>query len=198
MIDLKASFIKRLGAFIIDTMILSVIFSLITMGFNTDTSDINKELTTILKQYKESEITIEEYSDKVTNLNYELQKSSIIINTVNVVLYVGYFIVFGYLNKGQTLGKKLCKIKVVSKDNNIPSIWNMIVRSIFIYGIVTLLFSIIFINILNNKIFTYGYTIITYIESIFIIICFFMVLYKKDGKGLHDLMAKTYVIEEVK
>lgn len=195
---MKASFIKRLGAFIIDTMILSVIFSLITMGFNTDTSDINKELTTILKQYKESEITIEEYSDKVTNLNYELQKSSIIINTVNVVLYVGYFIVFGYLNKGQTLGKKLCKIKVVSKDNNIPSIWNMIVRSIFIYGIVTLLFSIIFINILNNKIFTYGYTIITYIESIFIIICFFMVLYKKDGKGLHDLMAKTYVIEEVK
>lgn len=195
---MKARFVKRLGAFIIDTMILSVIFSLITMGFNTDSSNINKELTIILEQYENSEITIEEYSDKVTNLNYELQKSSIVVNTVNVILYVGYFIVFGYLNKGQTLGKKICKIKVVNKDNDRPSIWNMIIRSLFIYGISTLLFNIIFINILNNKIFTYGYTIITYIETIFMIICFFMILYKKDGKGLHDLMAKTYVIEEVK
>lgn len=195
---MKASFIKRLGAFIIDTMILSVIFSLVTIGFNSNNSDINKELTTILEQYENSEITIEEYSDKVTNLNYELQKSSIIVNTVNVILYVGYFIVFGYLNKGQTLGKKICKIMIVNKDNGRPSIWNMVVRSIFIYGISTLLFSVIFVNILNNKIFTYGYTIITYIEAIFMIICFFMVLYKKDGKGLHDIIAKTYVIEEVK
>lgn len=195
---MKASFIKRLGAFIIDTMILSVIFSLITIGFNTDTSNINKKLTTMLEQYENSEITIEEYSDKVTTLNYKLQKSSIMVNTVNVVLYVGYFIVFGYLNKGQTLGKKICKIKVVNKDNGRPSIWNMVVRSLFIYGVFTLLFSVIFVNILNNKIFTYGYTIVTYIEAIFMIICFFMVLYRKDGKGLHDIMAKTYVIEEVK
>ena len=198
MIYLKASFIKRLGAFIIDTMILSIVFSLITLGFNTDTNNINKELTSILEQYQNSEITIEEYSDKVTNLNYQLQKSSIVVNIVNVVLYVGYFIVFGFLNKGQTLGKKICKIKIVNKDNDRPSIWNIIVRSLFIYGMSTLLFSIIFVNILNNKIFSYGYTIITYIEAIFMIICFFMVLYKKDGKGLHDLMANTYVIEEVK
>lgn len=195
---MKASFIKRLSAFIVDTIILSVIFSIITMGFNTNTSDINKELTMMLEQYENSEITIEDYSDKVINLNYELQKSSIIVNAVNVVLYVGYFIVFGYLNKGQTLGKKLCKIKVVNKHNNRPGIWDMTVRSLFIYGISTLLFSVIFVNILSNKMFSYGYTIITYVETIFIIICFFMVLYKKDGKGLHDLMANTYVIEEVK
>ena len=198
MINLKASFIKRLGAFILDTMILSVIFSLVTMGFTNDNNNINKELTSILEQYENSEITIEEYSDKVTNLNYELQKSSLIVNIVNVVLYVGYFIVFVYLNKGQTLGKKLCKIKVVSNDGDRPSIWSMIIRSLFIYGISTLLFSIIFVYILNSEIFTYGYTVVTYLEAIFMIICFFMVLYKKDGKGLHDLMAKTKVIEEVK
>lgn len=195
---MKASFIKRLGAFIIDTMILSVIFSLVTIGFNSNTSDINKELTDILEQYENSEITIEEYSDKVIDLNYKLQKSSLGVNTLEVVLYVGYFIVFGYLNKGQTLGKKLCKIKVVNKNGDKPSIWNMVVRSLFIYGIATLLFSIIFVNILNSEIFSYGYTVITYVESIFIIICFFMILYKKDGRGLHDIIAKTNVIEEVK
>lgn len=195
---MKASFIKRLGAFIIDTILLSIIFSLVTISFTNNTNDINNELNKLLEQYENSEITIEEYNDKVIDLNYELQKDSFISNIVNVVLYVGYFVVFGYLNRGQTLGKKIVKIKVVNKDKDKPSILNMIIRSLFIYGICTLLFSIIFVNILEAVIFTTGYMIITYIEAIFMIIAFFMVLYKKDGRGLHDLMAGTCVIEEVK
>ncbi len=195
---MKASFIKRLGAFIIDTIVLSFIYSLITMGFSVDTNDINKELNNVLEQYESGEITLEEYTDNVIVLNYQLQKSCFSTNLLEVVLYIGYFIIFGYLNNGQTLGKKLCKIKVVNKDGNRPCIGSMIVRSLFIYGIFTLLFSCIFVNILNSNIFTYGYTIVTYVESLFMLICFFMVMYKKDGRGLHDIMAKTYVIEEVK
>lgn len=195
---MKASFIKRFGAFVIDTFILSIIFSFISMGFVTDTKDINKELTDTLEQYDKEEITIEEYSDKVNQLNYELQKKSLIPNILDVVLYVGYFIVFGYLNKGQTLGKKICKIKVVNDKDNKPSIWNMVVRSLFIYGIVTLLYSIIFVNVLNKNMFSYGNVIVTYTESIFMIVAFFMVLYRKDGRGLHDMIAKTKVIGEVK
>ena len=195
---MKASFIKRLSAFIIDTMILSIIYAIITMGFTVDTSDINTELSNVLEQYENSEITVEEYTDKVIELNYELQKSSFTTNVLEVVLYIGYFIVFAFLNKGQTLGKKLCKIKVVNKEGGTPSIWNMIFRSLFIYGISTLLFSVLFVNVLDSKIFTYGYTIVTYVEAIFMMISFFMIMYKKDGKGLHDIIAKTYVIEEVK
>ena len=195
---MKAIFVKRLGAFIIDTFMLSIIFSLVTMGFSIDTNYINNELTSVLEQYESNDITIEEYSDKVIELNYELQKSTLVTNILNIVLYVGYFIVFGYLNRGQTLGKKLCKIRVVNSDGDRPSIWSMIVRSLFIYGIFTLLFSVIFVNILNKEIFTYSYVVVTYVESIFMIIAFFMVLYKKDGRGLHDVMAKTKVIEEVR
>lgn len=195
---MKASFIKRLGAFVIDTFILSIIISLVTMGFSADTSEINEELTSVLEQYSNQEITIEEYSDKFIELNYELQKSSIVVNVLEVVLYVGYFIIFGYLNKGQTLGKKLCKIKIVNNNDNRPSILNMMVRSLFIYGIFTLFFSIIFVNILNKEVFSYSYIVITYVETIFIIVSFFMVLYKKDGRGLHDVIAKTKIIEEVK
>ena len=195
---MKASFIKRFGAFVIDTFILSIIFSLISMGFATDTKSISQELTKTLEKFENEEITIEEYSDKVNGLNYELQRKSLVPNILNIVLYVGYFIVFGYLNKGQTLGKKICKIKVVNDSDDKPSIWNIIVRSLFIYGIITLLYSVIFVNILNKNMFSYGNVIVTYMESIFMIVAFFMVLYRKDGRGLHDMMAKTKVIEEVK
>lgn len=198
MIDLKASFIKRLGAFLIDSFILSFIITLISMGFNKNTNDINKEINELLEQYQSGEVTIEEYADKVISLNYELQKSSLSSNVLNITFYVGYFMIFGYLNKGQTIGKKICKIKVVNSSGDNPSIWNIVVRSLFIYGLFTLLFSAIFVNVLNDKVFTTGYFIITYIDSIIMIICFFMVLYKKDGRGLHDIIARTNVVEEVR
>ena len=108
---MKASFAKRLGSFIIDSVILSILFAIITMGFKLDTKDINDEVANTLEQYDSGEITIDEYLDKTLELNYELQKSSLVVNSLNIVLYAGYFIVFGYLNKGQTIGKKICKIK---------------------------------------------------------------------------------------
>ena len=195
---MKASFIKRFGAFVFDAFILSFVFSLISMGFITDTKSINNELTDMLEQFEKEEINIEEYSDKVNEINYELQKKSLIPNVLNIVLYIGYFIVFGYLNNGQTLGKKLFKIKVVTDKEDKIGILNIVLRSLFIYGILTLLYSVIFINILNKNMFSYGNVIVTYVETIFMVVAFFMVLYRKDGRGLHDMIAKTKVIGEVK
>lgn len=195
---MKASFAKRLGAFIIDSVILSIVFAIITMGFRLDTNSITEEVNNTLERYESGDITTEEYLDKTLELNYELQKSSLIVNSLNIVLYIGYFIVFGYLNKGQTIGKKICKIKVVNNKDDKLSIWNMVVRSLFIYGIFTLLYSVIFVNVLNKEMFGYSYVIVSYLEIIFMVIAFFMVLYKKDGRGLHDIIANTNVIEEVK
>lgn len=195
---MKASFIKRILAFLIDSFILSIVFTVVTINFNDNSDNISNKLMETLEQYQNNEITMEEYTDSVVDSNYQLQKSSVPTNALQVVLYVGYFIVFGYLNKGQTVGKKLCKIKVVNKDGNLPSVWNMIVRSLLIYGIFTLLYSIVFVNILDKYIFTYGYMLIDYITVMFVMIAFFMILYRKDGRGLHDVIARTYVIEEVK
>ena len=89
---MNASFIKRLGAFILDITILSVIFSLITIGFNMNVTDnINGEINDVLEQYQNNEITIEEYTDKVIELNYELQKSSLLTNLVNIVHFFPFY-----------------------------------------------------------------------------------------------------------
>lgn len=196
---MKASFFKRLGAFILDYFIIIVIASLITMGFDSNkTTDLTNKMSQLANDYQGGEITIEEYKEETYKINYELQKSNVTTNIVSVTLYIGYFIVFATLNKGQTLGKKLLKIKVVNKNNEKPSIWNMLLRSLFIYNIISALFSIIFVNLLNANTFTYIYTIIGYVEFFVIIVSFFMVTYKSDGRGLHDLIAGTNVIEEVK
>lgn len=196
---MKASFFKRMGAFVIDYFIVLVIVSLITMGFNTNkNNDLNNQMNQLISDYQNEKITIDEYKDETYKLNYELQKENMTVNIVTITLYIGYFVVFATLNKGQTLGKKLLKIRVVNKNNDKPSIWNMLVRSLFIYNIISILFSTVAVNFLNINTFTYIYTALGYIEYFVIIISFFMVIYKKDGRGLHDMMAGTNVIEEVK
>ena len=196
---MKASFFKRMGAFVIDYFIVLVIASLITMGFNTNkNNDLNNQRNQLISDYQNEKITIDEYKDETYKLNYELQKENITVNIVTITLYIGYFVVFATLNKGQTLGKKLLKIRVVNKNNDKPSIWNMLVRSLFIYNIISILFSTVAVNFLNINTFTYIYTALGYIEYFVIIISFFMVIYKKDGRGLHDMIDGTNIIEEVK
>lgn len=196
---MKTSFFKRIGAFVLDYFIVLFIASLITMGFSNDkVSDLNTEMNNLVNDYQNEKITIDEYKEETYRLNYELQKENITVNIVTITLYIGYFVVFATLNKGQTLGKKLLKIKVVNKDNDKPNVWNMLVRSLFIYNITSTLFSIIAVNFLSVNIFTYIYMALGYIEYFVIIVSLFMVIYKKDGRGLHDIMAGTTVIDEVK
>ena len=46
------------------------------------------------------------------------------------------------------------------------------------------------------KDFNYSVSVVSVIESLFIVISLLMMLYKKDGRGLHDIIAKTKVIGE--
>lgn len=193
---MKASFFKRVLAFLFDYFVVALVLSLITYSFSYNKS-IEKEAGELVNNYNDGKITVEEYNKQVREINYKLQKGNVSVNAVTAVLFIGYFIVFAYLNKGQTLGKKLFKIRVVERDNR-PSLKAMILRSLFIYGIISSLYCAIFVNFLNVDYFSYGNTIIGYIESLFIMVSFFMILYKNDGRGLHDLIAKTSVIEEVK
>lgn len=195
---MKSGFVKRLLAFLIDSVVLSIIFSIITIGYVSNNNSIEDKLTGYQDKTESGELSEEEVVNEYYNLFYNIQKDNRKDNTVNFVLYIGYFIIFGYLNKGQTIGKKLVKIKVVNNNGDTPSIYNMIFRNVFIYGLFTMLFSILFIDIINFKIFMSVYFILSYIECIIVVISFFMVLYKKDGRGLHDIIAKTKVIEEVK
>ena len=194
---MKTSFFKRLGAYLFDFILVTFIVSIITVNFKVNSYIVNKA-NDLLMGAADGEIVLEEHSDELLELNYEYQKAMIPSTLTSVVISIGYFVVFTYLNKGQTLGKKIFKIKVVDKDGKNPSIWNMIFRSIFLYGILIGIVNITSVYLFDVKIFNYVSTSINYIYYGFIIICFFMVMNKEDGRGLHDMIGGTYVKEEVK
>ena len=89
---MKASFFKRMGAFILDYFIVIFIVSLITMGFNSNkTNDLTDKMSKLLSDYQNGEITIDEYKDETYKINYELQKSNLTTNIVSVNLIYWIF-----------------------------------------------------------------------------------------------------------
>ena len=89
---MKASFFKRILAFIVDYFIVAVFLSIITISFSTDKS-ITKSANKLIDNYANGEITIDEYNEQAMKINYNLQKSNIPVNVVTAVLFIGYFII---------------------------------------------------------------------------------------------------------
>ena len=193
---MNASFFKRFGAYLLDTIFLTLIVTLITAGMTSkEYDDAYDKYLELNEKYMAQEISMGEYLDDISPLMYTMNKSSVATTGINVALSIAYFIVFQYLNKGQTLGKKLLKIKVVEKGKD-PSLKAMIIRSILIDSIFSGLVGIILLFVLKQNNYYLGYSIVQTLETIFIFVSALFVLYRKDKLGLHDIMAHTEVLEE--
>jgi len=193
---MKASFFKRIAAYFIDVMFITIIVSIVSSGISTSKQEeILKQQNEIMNNYMAQEITIEQYINEIGKVSYDLQKANVIPSTITLVLSIAYFVVFQYLNKGQTLGKKMLGLKVQEKGKE-PSLKSIIIRTFIVDSIFSTLFAITLVYILNKNNYYNVYSIISSIESIFIFITAMFILYRKDKLGLHDILAHTEVIDE--
>lgn len=191
---MEATFGQRLCAYFIDIIIIFILLTLIT--FSMDFTKRNEIYDEMLNYYSEYDPTNLEQSEKLLDLQYQYSKESIPATVISLVVTIGYFVFFQYLNNGQSIGKKLLKIKIVGKDNCKVNIMQIFIRSIFIYQILLSILDLIIIYTLSKTDYLSIYGILTWINSIFIIISALFILYRKDKRGLHDFMAKTYVVNE--
>ena len=196
---MKATFFERLCSYLLDTLIVSFIFSLICLGFGNYTSSTEEAMLELENKLLESSITAEEYLEGYQDLLYDYQKENVLQSGISVALTIAYFVVFQYMNKGQTIGKKLLKIRVVDKDTKEPiSIFKGLIRSFIVFSILSGTLCILFLYVFNRDSYFISYSSLLFIEGIFTIITMICVLYKKDGRGLHDMMANTIVLKERK
>lgn len=194
---MKASFIKRAVAQIIDMFIVSIIISIISMSFSTSRIEkLNDEVNNLMNDYVSGDIDSKEYITKYIDITYDINKASINTNLVYLVVCIGYFLIFQYLNKGATIGKKFMKIRIVNNDNTDITFLQMFIRTSIINEIlpITMMFILVFLT--SGISFFIGYSLISFIENIFVIICIFMILCRKDNLALHDIMSRSMVIEE--
>lgn len=193
---MKASFFKRLAAFLIDVMFITVIAGIATSGIsNSKYEEAYDDYEDIMESYAEQEITTQEYLEQIGPVSYDMQKASMATSITTLVLSIAYFMIFQYLNKGQTLGKKFLRIKVQENGKD-PSLKSIIMRTFIIDSIFSTLFAIVLVYALNRNSYYQTYSIISSIEMIFVFVSAAFILYRKDKKGLHDIIAHTEVIDE--
>ncbi len=196
---MEASFLKRMLAYFVDTILITFVVSLISLAIPNDNyKEYSEEYTKLTKEYQESEMTIENYKEYIkssSSILYNMNKSNIIVTGIQVVLTISYFIVFQYKMNGQTIGKKIFKIKVTENGSS-PSLNAIIKRTLIVDSILSGILGILILYILNKDNYYLGYLLISSVETIFAFASALFILYRKDKIGLHDMMANTKVVEE--
>ena len=189
--------VKRIAAYIIDMVIVYFISSLFLMipAFSYDTEKYLDHFEEYTKLLAESEKITDEVIEKQNSLTYKmsyLAKNSLVIQAVVTFAYFG---IASFLLKGQTLGKKMLKIKVVRINDKELNPHLYILRSIILTNLIPSIASIIAIFTLKE---TTWITVESIIGNISIIISFaliFCMIFRNDERSIHDLICQTKVIE---
>ena len=193
---MKAYFLQRLVSYLIDFFI--IIFIVTGITFFIPTSDAYKEAyeeaNEISNLYFNGEIGNSEYLSRYGDVSYTMAKETIVVTIIHLVVTVAYFGTYAYYMNGQTIGKKIMKIKVVNKDNSNVGHSILIFRTAVIYGVIESIISLIILQFINSDMYLYAITPLEFLQYIFILISLFMIMFRKDGRGLHDIIFKTKVI----
>lgn len=193
---------KRIGAYFIDAFIISFIISLFASitFLNPNVNEVEEyeksyetRLNEVVKENPNSILT----DDELTTLQYNIHYYGVYELVIELVVTFLYFSLFQYFNKGQTIGKKLVNIKVVSKNSDKLRLSQVVIRSSIVNSI--LMTSLIIISVLYLEKGTFN--ILSYIFNLcdfgLVLACAIMFFKNEDGIGLHDLLANTMVVSSL-
>lgn len=195
---MKPFFTKRCGAYIIDVIIVFLISALITsfIPVSQKAETISENIIDLSTGVSENKIALEKYNDELQNLNYELIKETVIVSLANIVVYLLYFVVYPVYNNGQTVGKKLFKLKIINKNNEPLNMNNLLVRTLILHKIAINLISLTLILIISKSSFIFINNILNCFQYLIFGIILFMIILNKNGRGLHDVLSNTIVVNE--
>lgn len=194
---------KRIIAYLIDIFIVALITSMFaSLEFlNPNMKKINEiqnEYAETLTNKAQQTATPSDIldTDELINLSYDISYYGVYQSAIAVVVAFAYFVVFQYFNKGQTIGKALLDIIVVTKDNKKVSCMNIFLRSIIINNILSDTMLIIAIRLMAKKSFLTFNSIISIITTGILVVSIILLLFRNDNRLVHDLFAGTKVIKK--
>ncbi|MBR3161211.1 MAG: RDD family protein [Bacilli bacterium] len=186
---------KRLMAFMIDMLIVSLIVSLVLTGKDTSINEKrSRELMKVINDYSSEKITMDEYLDKYSGILYEINEDNYNENVVYLIVSIGYFLVFQYLNKGATIGKSLMKIRIVAKKKKTVSLWQLLIRVSLVNEILAMVLLLLLVKTSSGIPFLIGYGLVSLARNIIVVVCGIVMFIRKDNKGIHDIISDSEVI----
>ena len=192
----KPNFILRCIAYIIDGLIVFFLSALLSTPFVNvkQMTELRDQSQNIVVKYSQNEMTEEEYLVETSNLSYMMARSMELIGIFGILVSVLYFVVLPIFYKGQTFGKKLMGMKIISEHGDLNAnqlIFRSFLANFLLLNILCVLFVMfaprdLYLNCVGTFIFA-QYTIT--VASIV------MVIFGKDGLAIHDGLVHTKVVK---
>ena len=192
----KPMFITRGLAFLFDMFIVLLISTLIATPFvnSNKITSLAENSRELLDKYSKQEVDEQEYMVEVSNLEYQIATSMELVSLVGVFIGLIYYVIVPLYNKGQTLGKKLMKIRIVSTYGDLNS--NQLVFRCFIANAVLLqLTSVLFIMFASRDVYVACVESFTIAQYLITAVSMVMVVVDKNGMSLHDGVVHTKVVK---
>lgn len=194
--DIKAMFSQRLLAFIIDIFILSIITALIIsfIPVNNTASKLYDEQNKILEDYIDGNYNMEDYVNKMIDIEYDISKYTVVSSLVAIVISLLYYVVYPCYNDGQTIGKKILKIKVKKVNDKELSMNDLLIRSMINNSILLNIICIILVLLLNKSLYLTTSSLFNGIQYLIMFISVILIAFSKSSQGIHDRIVKTEVV----
>ena len=189
-------FKKRLFAYLIDLLLIGFCLGLI-MSFKEKDEEVMKlrsDLNIVNELYAGKEIKFQDYFDRATMISQQIDQKCVIYTIFNIAFILGYFVILPYFWYGQTLGKRLLKIHVISETDGKVSIGSYLIRNMINNGLAYMILILLVLYLLPSKMYFIFESILSFIQIILVIISISMILYRQDKRGLHDLLSGTKVV----
>jgi uncharacterized RDD family membrane protein YckC len=194
---MEAHSFTRIVAYIVDLLIVSIFLTLITYWIPVSKTyeESVKAQNELIDKYDVKDADMSAFGREYYEYEYSINKETVVFSLISIVVSLGYYGTFAFYYNGQTLGKKLCKIKIVDNDGKEASHLTMILRASLVTGSLFSIFNIIFIFLSTKSNYMYYYLPVQIISSLFLIVSALMIIISKKRKGIHDYLLKTKVIE---
>lgn len=191
----KNLFFKRVCAFLIDIIIVYVISQLVSSFLPVfgDISGYTEELNNILTAIQTGSEDIESLMMISNDITYKVLKATYLTQISNIVIYLLYFVVYQKKKNGQTLGKKIMKIKVQKTNNTTLNYDDLLKRGTILYGYLANIINLMILLFFSKDLYINITGYISTIQGILFLTNAFTLI---AGTSIHDKFAKTIVVEE--
>lgn len=203
--------LKRTIAYIFDVIsvfLIAMAISVSPLNPNYDKSiSLQEKYISASEEYLEKVKTVDkddeealrsasdEYEKYARDYILDYNRTTIYEKAITLSVLILYFGVFAYIFEGETVGKRLMKLRIVTREKEKPSLSSLIFRTFILFGMPFSISTMVLSYVCSVDTYYEIYSILYVLSLGFNIAIIWTSIIKKDRRGIHDIMAKTKVIE---
>lgn len=135
------------------------------------------------------------YQKEYKDIYYKMEENSVVQFIIYLLVVFLYFVGFNKYTNGQTLGKKLTRLKIVNSNDENKDVpwWSYVVRILLLYQPIYYIVRLVCISFMNSNMYYDVTSMLFNIQGYLELIIISMIIIRIDGRWLHDILARTRV-----